>query len=137
MVWLVGKIKDMILTRKARKRTEERLELPVSFLGDLRVVLLLMVPKTRRFEFMQLDFDSNKAVVGDVLSRVPHSVMVGAVLCQQQSYEGICDRTGQELCSSTRLADACCGSTNILIAIPSVVDLRECARLANTVIQEL
>lgn len=99
----------------------------------LQVILLLMDPKTRRFELLQLEFDSNKAVVRDVLSQVPHSVTEEAL--RQQNYTGVCDRTGQELYNSTRLADVCSGS-DILIALPSSVDARECARLAKPILQD-
>jgi hypothetical protein len=99
----------------------------------LQVILLLMDPKTRRFELLQLEFDSNKAVVRDVLAQVPHSVTEEAL--RNQSYSGICDRTGQELYYSTRLCDVCSGS-DVLIALPSAVDASECARLAKPILQD-
>jgi hypothetical protein len=99
----------------------------------LQVILLLMDPKTRRFELLQLEFDSNKAVVRDVLSQVPHSVTEEAL--RNQSYSGVCDRTGQELYYSTRLCDVCSGS-DVLIALPAAVDARECARLAKPILQD-
>ena len=99
----------------------------------IQVILLLMDPKTRRFELLQLEFDSNKAVVRDVLSQVPHSVTEEAL--RKQNYTGVCDRTGQELYYSTRLSDVCTGS-DILIALPSSVDARECASLAKPILQD-
>mmetsp|Transcript_5445 Transcript_5445/g.8945 ORF Transcript_5445/g.8945 Transcript_5445/m.8945 type:complete len:471 (-) Transcript_5445:330-1742(-) len=108
-------------------------EKSVSTSQALQVILLLMDPKTRRFELLQLEFDSNKAVVRDVLSQVPHSVTEEAL--RQQNYTGVCDRTGQELYYSTRLADVCNGS-DILIALPSTVEARECARLARPILQD-
>jgi hypothetical protein len=100
---------------------------------SLQVILLLMDPKTRRFELLQLEFDSDKAVVRDVLSQVPHSVTEEAL--RKQNYIGVCDRTGQELYYSTRLCDVCSGS-DILIALPDSVDARECARLAKPILQD-
>lgn len=99
----------------------------------LQVILLLMDPKTRRFELLQLEFDSNKAVVRDVLSQVPHSVTEESL--RDQNYIGVCDRTGQELYYSTRLCDVCSGS-DILIALPDSVDARECARLARPILHD-
>jgi hypothetical protein len=45
----------------------------------LKVVLLLMDPETRRFELLQLEFDSLKAFVSDVLAQIPISVTEDAL----------------------------------------------------------
>jgi hypothetical protein len=99
----------------------------------LQVILLLMDPKTRRFELLQLEFDSNKAVVRDVLTQIPYSVTEEAL--RKQSYIGVCDRTGQELFFSTRLCDICT-EADVLLAIPSHVEARECARLARPILRD-
>eukprot|EP00984_Skeletonema_dohrnii_P022199 scaffold11318_cov68-Skeletonema_dohrnii-CCMP3373.AAC.1 len=39
----------------------------------IQVVLLLMDPNSRRFELLQLEFDSNKALVSDVVRQVQSS----------------------------------------------------------------
>jgi hypothetical protein len=122
--------KQSMLSSGVSKGSEER---SLSTSRALQVILLLMDPKTRRFELLQLEFDSHKAVVRDVLSQIPHSVTEEAL--RQQNYTGVCDRTGQELYYSTRLADVCDGS-DILIALPSTVEARECARLAKPILQD-
>jgi hypothetical protein len=48
----------------------------------LKVVLLLMDPETRRFELLQLEFDSLKALVSDVLAQIPISVTEDALRLQ-------------------------------------------------------
>jgi hypothetical protein len=52
----------------------------------LKVVLLLMDPETRRFELLQLEFDSLKALVSDVLAQIPVSVTEEAL--RKQTYTG-------------------------------------------------
>ena len=99
----------------------------------LQVILLLMDPGTRRFELLQLEFDSNHAIVKDVLAEVPLSVTEEVL--RKQNYSGVCDRTGQELYVSTRLSEAC-GPADILIAIPENVPAMECARLAKPILQD-
>jgi hypothetical protein len=99
----------------------------------LQVILLLMDPGTRRFELLQLEFDSNHAIVKDVLTEVPLSVTEEVL--RKQNYSGVCDRTGQELYVSTRLSEAC-GPADILIAIPENVPAMECARLAKPILQD-
>ena len=47
---------------------------PKPSLPTLQLVLLLMDPKTRRFELLQLEFDSDKARVSDILAQIPISV---------------------------------------------------------------
>ena len=99
----------------------------------LQVILLLMDPKTRRFELLQLEFDSNKAIVRDVLNQIHDSVTEEAL--RSQTYKGICDSTGQELYYSTRLCDVCTGS-DVLIALPDDVDASDCARLARPILHD-
>jgi len=102
-------------------------------MGALQVILLLMDPATRRFELLQLEFDSQQAVVRDVLAQVPHSVTEEAL--RKQNYSGVCDRKGQELYYSTCLGDVCTGS-DILIALPENLDAKECARLARPILSD-
>lgn len=100
---------------------------------SLQVILLLLDPHTRRFELLQLEFDSVKAVVRDVLAQVPHSVTEEA-LCKQK-YVGVCDTKGVELINATRLADFCHGS-EILLAIPEGLPAKECSRLAKPILTD-
>jgi len=102
-------------------------------MGALQVILLLMDPATRRFELLQLEFDSQQAVVRDILAQVPSSVTEEAL--RKQNYSGVCDCKGQELYYSTCLGDVCTGS-DILIALPENLDAKECARLARPILSD-
>ena len=97
----------------------------------LQVVLLLMDPVTRRFELLQLEFDSTTAIVKDVLAQIPHSVTEDAL--RHQTYKGIADRHGSELILSLQLSAFCTGS-EILVAIPDGMPAKECARLSRPIL---
>lgn len=99
----------------------------------LKVVLLLMDPDTRRFELLQLEFDSDKALVSDVLTQIP--VAVTEEVLSKQSYVGICDNSGSEMTSSVLLSEFCKGN-DVLVAVPSGVPASECARLARPILND-
>jgi len=99
----------------------------------LKVVLLLMDPETRRFELLQLEFDSHKALVSDVLAQIPVSVTEEAL--RLQAYTGIAGKDGQEMAPSKLLATFCKGN-EVLVAIPEGVPAKECARLARPILSD-
>jgi hypothetical protein len=97
----------------------------------LKVVLLLMDPTTRRFELLQLEFDSFKALVSDVLAQIP--VSVTEEVLRKQTYTGICGADGNEMDAFTLLSKFCKGN-EVLVAIPTNVAASECARLAKPIL---
>ena len=97
----------------------------------LKVVLLLMDPKTRRFELLQLEFDSAKALVSDVLAQIP--VSVTEEVLRKQTYTGICGNDGEPMPPTKLLATFCKGN-EVLVAIPTGVSASECARLAKPIL---
>jgi hypothetical protein len=99
----------------------------------LKVVLLLMDPETRRFELLQLEFDSLKALVSDVLAQIPVSVTEEAL--RLQTYTGIAGKDGIEMAPSKLLATFCKGN-EVLVAIPQGVPAKECARLARPILSD-
>lgn len=99
----------------------------------LKVVLLLMDPETRRFELLQLEFDSDKALVSDVLTQIP--VAVTEAVLKKQTYVGICGSTGTEMSSGILLSEFCKGN-DVLVAIPDGVPSSECARLAKPILND-
>ena len=99
----------------------------------LKVVLLLMDPETRRFELLQLEFDSLKALVSDVLAQIPVSVTEEAL--RVQKYTGIAGKDGIEMAPSSLLASFCKGN-EVLVAIPEGVPSKECARLARPILSD-
>ena len=99
----------------------------------LKVVLLLMDPETRRFELLQLEFDSDKALVSDVLTQIP--VAVTEEVLKNQTYVGICGSAGSEMGSNVLLSEFCDGN-DVLVAVPSGVPASECARLARPILND-
>lgn len=99
----------------------------------LKVVLLLMDAKSRRFELLQLEFDSIKATVADVLAQIP--VAVTEECLQEQSYEGITCSDGQEKNDPDVLADFCKGG-DVMVAIASGMSAAECVKLALPILSD-
>ena len=99
----------------------------------LKVVLLLMDPETRRFELLQLEFDSNKALVSDVLAQIPISVTEDTL--RQQRYIAIANHYGTEMIPTMLLASFCQGN-EVLVAIPDNVGSAECIRLARPILSD-
>mmetsp|Transcript_7906 Transcript_7906/g.22020 ORF Transcript_7906/g.22020 Transcript_7906/m.22020 type:complete len:547 (+) Transcript_7906:210-1850(+) len=99
----------------------------------LRVVVLLMDVKTRRFELLQLEFDSEKAMVSDVLSQVPVSVTEETLRLQQ--YQGVVVYTGEEMLADKKLSGFCKGS-DVLVAVPKEMESEEVARLSKPILSD-
>lgn len=99
----------------------------------LQVILLVMDPKTRRFELVQLEFDSNKALVSDVLAQIPLSVTEEQL--RKQHYKGVCDRSGLEMIETMRLSEFC-KTNDVVLAIPDAMSSKECARLSRPILSD-
>lgn len=99
----------------------------------LKIALLLVDAKTRRFELLQLEFDSDKALVSDALSQIP--IHVTEKVLSSQTYTGVCGANGLERKKSVPLFDFCKGN-DVLVAIPSGTSAEECARLAKPILSD-
>lgn len=97
----------------------------------LKVVLLLMDPMTRRFELLQLEFDSEKALVSDVLAQIPLSVTEPSL--RTQTFEGIVGKDGQEMTHHQLLAEKVSGN-EVLVAVPKGSNAKDCSRLARPIL---
>jgi hypothetical protein len=136
------KTKDQANMRGPNKSEEEAMEGHEAFFKSdqfkkpylLKVVLLLMDPQTRRFELLQLEFDSLKALVSDVLAQIPVSVTEDVL--RKQGYSGVCGHAGQEMTSDKLLATFCNGN-DVLVAIPTGFSAKECARLAKPILGDV
>jgi hypothetical protein len=104
------------------------------YLRKLEVVLLLMDPHTCRFELLQLEFNSLNALVSDVLAHIP--VSCTDTTLRKKAYSGVCGRAGQELTSDKLLATFCHGN-DVLVAIPTGLSAKECARLAKPILGDV
>jgi len=76
----------------------------------IQVILLLMDPNTRRFELLQLEFDSQKALVSDVLRQIHTSATEKSL--REMTYGGVCDVEGKEMIGGERLKQFCAGEDN-------------------------
>ncbi len=86
-------------------------------IGDpIHVILLLMDPKTRRFELLQLEFDSNTAKVDDVFSQI--AVSATEPTLRSQSYDSLYTLRGEELKAGLELGEYI-ETAGIVIAVPS------------------
>lgn len=86
-------------------------------IGDpIHVILLLMDPKTRRFELLQLEFDSNTAKVDDVFSQI--AVSATEPTLRSQKYDSLYTLRGEELKAGLELGEYI-ETAGIVIAVPS------------------
>jgi hypothetical protein len=92
-----------------------------------------MDPSSRRFELLQLEFDSEKAKVSDIMAQIPISVTEDAI--RMQKYQGVVDADATHMGGSVRLADFC-SKKEILVALPEDVSVRNCVRLARPILSD-
>jgi len=101
--------------------------------SSLQIVLLLMDPTTRRFELLQLEFDSNESLVSDVLVQVPLSVTEESL--KTQKYIGICDLFGMEMIDTMKLSKFC-ASHDVILAIPEETTAKDTSHLAKNILKD-
>mmetsp|Transcript_18188 Transcript_18188/g.27028 ORF Transcript_18188/g.27028 Transcript_18188/m.27028 type:complete len:377 (+) Transcript_18188:129-1259(+) len=99
----------------------------------IQVVLLLMDPNSRRFELLQLEFDSNKALVSDVVRQVQSSATEDTL--RNLSYGGVCDQDGTEMIQSLKLSNFCMGN-EIVMAIPKGMSGKATLQLAQPILSD-
>jgi len=98
---------------------------------SIQVVLLLMDPTSRRFELLQLEFDSTKAMVSDVLRQIQASATEQTL--RDTSYHGVCDQYGMEMIASMKLSKFCKGN-DVVMAMPKGMTGRDTAKLASPIL---
>jgi hypothetical protein len=122
--------------------------LSASLDGDdtaLELVVLLMDPVSRRFELLQLEFDSSRAKVSDLLTQIPLSVTEKVL--QEQTYVGVMDENAQVQEGSVRLLeafgklpkiekDSTKAKKMVLVAKPMGISARETMRLAKPILTD-
>jgi len=85
--------------------------------GDpIHIILLLMDPNTRRFELLQLEFDSSTSKVSDIFGQIAVSATEPSL--KSQKYKRLTNMRGEELISSKNIAEYM-DSAGIVIAVPS------------------
>jgi hypothetical protein len=114
---------DKKIIKEAPKSPEPQAEAPMAEVNaSLQLVLLLMDPASRRFELLQLEFDSVKARVSDIISQIPVSVTEAAI--RQQKYEGVLDDSAHKMDENVHLVDFCSGK-KILVALPEGLPVKD------------
>lgn len=113
----------------------------------LELVVLVLDPISERFELLQLEFDSWKAKVSDLLTQIPLSVTEPAL--QELPYVGVLDHRGSLQEGGTRLVEAFGGSSSpskkrwaaatantklVLVAKPKGLSTKETVRLAKPIL---
>lgn len=97
----------------------------------IQVVLLLMDPSSRRFELLQLEFDSNKAMVSDVIRQIQSSATETTL--RDMVYTGVCDRHGTEMIAAMKLSQFCQGN-DVVMAMPKGLSGSDTAQLARPIL---
>jgi hypothetical protein len=78
-------------------------------------VLLLMDPTTRRFELLQLEFETKNATVADILQQIP--IAATEECLRTQSFNCVYDMDGNEYDDGKPLSE--CGKSNpVVITVP-------------------
>lgn len=85
----------------------------------INIVLLLMDPQTRRFELLQLEFDSKIAKVEDIFTQIPISATEPSL--KNQTYVSICTPSGTNMDSSKDLSEYVTKAA-VVIAVPEFPD---------------
>jgi hypothetical protein len=99
----------------------------------IQVVLLLMDPNSRRFELLQLEFDSAKALVSDVVRQVQSSATEDTL--RSLTYGGVCDQDGTEMIQSLKLSNFCKGN-EIVMAMPEGLTGKATLKLAQPILSD-
>lgn len=81
----------------------------------IAIVLLLMDPTTRRFELLQLEFDSTKATVADIIRQIPISATEESL--RTQTFDCVCDTSGLEYDHDKPISDYVEGNA-VVITVP-------------------
>jgi hypothetical protein len=98
-----------------------------------KIVLLLMNHEVRRFELLQLEFDSRQALVADVLAQIPRSVT--EVALRRQTYSGVVGIDGLERRPPQSLVSFCRGN-DVVVAIPRGYTAAECMFSARPIVTD-
>ena len=97
----------------------------------LQLVLLLLEPKSHRFELLELVFaELEKARVADVLANVSSAK---STVLRQQQYDGVMNASANKLDAAMLLVEFC-KSKDILVGLPKRLPVTECKRLAKIIL---
>ena len=98
---------------------------------SLSLVVLLIDINSRRFELLQLQFDSEDAKVSDILLQVPESATIESL--RNQSFDQIVTADGEGRALDKKLVEFCDGC-DLLVAIPAGLSPQGAVRLAKPIL---
>lgn len=102
----------------------------------LQIILLLMDPGTRRFELLQLEFDSAKSLVSDILTQIPLSATEETL--RSQTFDCVCSTDGLEYDLDKPLSTYI-DTTSVVIAAPKTdtIDSKSAAKMAKPILTDV
>ena len=104
-----------------------------SKIPSLHLVVLLLDLSTRRFELLQLEFDSMKARVSDIIAQIPISATEESI--KKQQYEGVISETSRLMDPTFRLVDFC-KEKQVLVALSTGLAVKDCVCLAGPILSD-
>ena len=100
--------------------------------GPIKIILVLMDAQTRRFELLQLEFESIETPVAEVLAQIP--IMATEASLKTQSYTGLVGPYGKEMTGEVLLKSIT--GSDVLVAVPSGMLATECTKLAKPILSD-
>lgn len=100
----------------------------------MEIILLLMDPNSRRFELLQLEFDSAKAVFRDVIMQISFSATEDAL--REQKYSSVCFPSGTMIEADDEKLSKYCKGGEILIAVPEGMSGASCEKLSKPILND-
>jgi len=99
----------------------------------LQVILLIMDPSTRRFELLQLEFDSEKAKVSDIFAQIPTAATED--ILKKAKYRAAITTKGEEMKHDDDLSQYVRGCA-VVIAVPETTteSLEKCAQMSSPIL---
>lgn len=100
---------------------------------SFRVIVVLLNPRTRKFELIHVYYDNESAMVRDILERTPENATYGPL--RRQKYVGLCrPNTNRELINSFMTKDYDIVNDEILIAVPQGYTAQQCSSYARPIL---
>jgi len=107
-----------------------------TIVDPIGVVLLMMDPTTRRFELLQLEFDTAKATVSDILRQIPISATEESL--KTQSFDCVCGIEGLEYDHDKPLSEYMDGNS-VVITVPktNTKGSEHAAKMARPILRDM
>lgn len=101
--------------------------------GTVQIILLVLQSESRRFELLQLEFDS-RALVNEILAQIPDAATEDVL--RNQAYSGICSVNGNELHPEAKLGQCVERQNEVKVAVPADISAAECVEIAGPILSD-